>query len=135
MGRHGQRAAEDAPPGLLYSATVTVPLQEVSTLPERSSAVTVRPKPVPAVTLTGGCASPRTPGLDFERPDIDGTVDDPREPSPADRWSGVALGIDGQCVAPVVDRGAAGQEGDGLGRPAVVGNGPRPGSATPTCCR
>ena len=33
-----------APPGLLASATVTVPLNEVSTLPELSSAVTVRPK-------------------------------------------------------------------------------------------
>ena len=44
-----------APPGLLSSATVTVPLNEVSTLPELSSAVTVRPKPDPAVTAAGGC--------------------------------------------------------------------------------
>ena len=44
-----------APPGLLASATVTVPLKDESRLPELSSAWTVRPKGVPAVTLAGGC--------------------------------------------------------------------------------
>ena len=44
-----------APPGLLASATVTVPLKEVIRLPELSSAWTVRPKGLPAVTLAGGC--------------------------------------------------------------------------------
>ena len=38
------------PPGLLPSATVTVPLNEESRLPELFSASTVRPKGVPAVT-------------------------------------------------------------------------------------
>ncbi len=44
-----------APPGLLASATVTVPLKVVMGLPELSSAWTVRPKVLPAVTLEGGC--------------------------------------------------------------------------------
>ena len=44
-----------APPGLFASATVTVPLNEVSMLPELSSASTVRPKGVPAARLAGGC--------------------------------------------------------------------------------
>ena len=44
-----------APPGLFASATVTVPLKEVSMLPELSSASTVRPKGVPAARLAGGC--------------------------------------------------------------------------------
>src|SRR5262249_57585298 len=46
-----------APPGLLASATVTAPLKEVIRLPELSSASTVRPKPLPAVTLAGGCCA------------------------------------------------------------------------------
>ncbi len=45
-----------APPGLLARATVTVPLNEESRLPEPFSASTVRPKELPAVTLAGGCA-------------------------------------------------------------------------------
>ena len=44
-----------APPGLLASATVTVPLKEEMGLPELSSASTVRPNGLPAVTLAGGC--------------------------------------------------------------------------------
>src|SRR5262249_55644596 len=44
-----------APPGLLASDTVTVPLKEESRLPELSSASTVRPKELPAATLAGGC--------------------------------------------------------------------------------
>ncbi len=44
-----------APLGLLASATVTVPSKDESRLPELSSAWTVRPKGVPAVTLVGGC--------------------------------------------------------------------------------
>ena len=44
-----------APPGLFASTTVTVPLKEVTGLPELSSASTVRPKGLPAVTLLGGC--------------------------------------------------------------------------------
>ena len=44
-----------APPGLLASATVTVPSNEESRLPELSSASTVRPKGLPAVMLAGGC--------------------------------------------------------------------------------
>ena len=52
---HGQRAAERWPAGLFASATVTVPLKEVMRLPELSSASTVRPKALPAVTLAGGC--------------------------------------------------------------------------------
>ena len=42
-------------PGLFASATVTVPSNEVIGLPELFSAVTVRPNPLPAVTLAGGC--------------------------------------------------------------------------------
>ncbi len=45
--RHGERAAERRPAGLLASATVTVPLNEESRLPELSSAWTVRPKGCP----------------------------------------------------------------------------------------
>ena len=43
------------PPGLFASATVTVPLNDERRLPELSSASTVRPKGLPAVTLAGGC--------------------------------------------------------------------------------
>ena len=67
--------------------------------------------------------------------DIDRAVDDPREAGAA-LVGGQGLaggGIDGQGVAAGVDGGAAGQEGDGLGRPAVVRPSvPSPGLATPT---
>jgi hypothetical protein len=43
------------PPGSLDRATVSLPLKLVATLPWASSAVTVKPKPAPAVTLDGGC--------------------------------------------------------------------------------
>ena len=52
--RHRERAAERlAPPGLLAITTVTVPLNADTRLPELSSALTVRPKGLPAVTLVG----------------------------------------------------------------------------------
>ena len=61
-------------------------------------------------------------GLDFEGPDVDGPVDDPREAGAAlVGGQGLAFGIDGQGCAAGVDGRAAGQEGDGLGRAAVVG--------------
>ncbi len=41
--------------GLLASATVTLPVKVRSTLPKGSSALTTKPKPLPAVTLLGGC--------------------------------------------------------------------------------
>ncbi len=42
------------PPGLLASATFTLPLKVRSTLPLASSAETTKPKPLPAVTLPSG---------------------------------------------------------------------------------
>ena len=61
-------------------------------------------------------------------------VDDPDE-SGAALIGGQGLtggGIDGQGVAPLVDGRAAGEEGDGLGRPAVIGGAAETGSAMPT---
>ena len=45
------RVCAPGPPAI---ATVTVPLNDVSRLPELSSASTVSPKVLPAVTLAGG---------------------------------------------------------------------------------
>ena len=42
------------PLGLLARATAVLPVKPVATLPWASSAVTVNPKPVPAVTVAGG---------------------------------------------------------------------------------
>ena len=61
-------------------------------------------------------------GVELVGADVDRAVDDPRE-SGAALIGGQGLaggGIDGQGVAARVDGRAAGQEGDGLGRPAVV---------------
>ena len=41
-------------PGLLASATVSLPVKPVATFPSASSAVTVKPNPLPAVTVAGG---------------------------------------------------------------------------------
>ena len=71
-----------SPPGLFASATVTVPLNEVIRLPEPSSASTVRPKGLPAVTLAGGCwVTDRTRDMGEGR-DSD-VVADVREPEVA----------------------------------------------------
>ena len=42
------------PPGLFNSATVTVPLNALSKLPELPSALTIRPKSDPGSMLLGG---------------------------------------------------------------------------------
>jgi hypothetical protein len=42
------------PPGLPARSTVSLPLKPVAILPSASSAVTVNPKPLPAVTVVGG---------------------------------------------------------------------------------
>ena len=44
-------------PGLLARATVTLPLNEVSTVPKSSSAATVMPKAAPGATVAGGADS------------------------------------------------------------------------------
>ncbi len=41
-------------PGLLASATVSLPVKPVATLPSASSAVTVKPNPLPVVMVVGG---------------------------------------------------------------------------------
>ena len=41
-------------PGLLASATVSLPVKPVAMLPSASSAVTVKPKRLPAVTVDAG---------------------------------------------------------------------------------
>ena len=55
-GRHAQRATQGRTAGVVSSATVTVPLKEVSTVPELFLTTTVTPKLVPAWMLPGGCA-------------------------------------------------------------------------------
>ena len=68
-------------------------------------------------------------GRELVGADVDRAVDDPDE-SGAALIGGQGLtggGIDGQGVAALVDGRAAGQECDGLGRPAVVGERAEPG--------
>ena len=64
---------------------------------------------------------PGDAGLELVGTDIDDPVDDARESGAAlvGRQGLTGGGIHGQGVAPGVDGGAAGQEGDGLGGPAV----------------
>ena len=67
--------------------------------------------------------------LDLVGADVHRAVDDP-DKSGAALIGGQGLsgrGIDGQGVASGVDGGAAGQEGDGLGRPAVISQRAEPG--------
>ena len=127
-----------APPGLISSPTVTVPSNELSTLPDLSSAVTVKPKPVPAVMLPGGWVVTATWLVAWTSKAPMSTV-----PLTITREARTTLiggqgqscrGIDCQGDAAGVDGRAARQQGDGLGRSAIVlrvrsGRGPGSGDA------
>ena len=114
-----------APPGLFASATVTVPLNELSHVARAVLGGDGQAEAGPGGDAAGRLRRHRQVALgrlDFEGADVDGAVDDPREAG-ATLVGGQGLaggGIDGQGVAAGVDGGAAGQEGDGLGRSAVV---------------
>ena len=54
LGSAARRSPSVLPAGLFASATVTLPANPEMTFPTASSALTIRPKSVPAVTVDGG---------------------------------------------------------------------------------